>query len=334
MKNKNPLETDPATRRVFFTTKEAREQFFDVLKGKFGTWKQFNTHFRIYKSKSERFRNGIVSIPHHTFAKFLSCLIEEEKSSFSKKTFEKEADWGRQKGGVATAKKHPDIFEKGREIANNNLRNKYHFDFEVKLDDDLCELIGAFIGDGFTNRYGNSYTIQFVGNATLDSEYMSERLYGIIKKISLDSNPLLFKKDNFIRLTVHAKEFYELLTKRFGLKAGKKVYSVTIPLEIMNSKERSHANACIRGIFDTDGTVFYDKRKSYKEPYIRMGLHMESKELIKQVHKLLNDQGIRSTVTADFKRLQINGVHECKKFVKEIGFSNSRNLNKIKRLLK
>ena len=206
---------------------------------------------------------------------------------------------------------------------------KYHFNFDMPLTPELCELIGAFIGDGFTNRYGRVYVIQFTGHAYLDREYHTKILMACVKGISPESNPILTTKENTLRLTINSKELHYLLTKRFKFPAGKKTYSVVIPDEILKA-DSLLLKRCIRGIFDTDGSVYLDKRDAFKVPYIRIGLEMVSKHLMRQIYDILRRFEINATITSDFRKIQINGVKNCKKFVETIGFSNQRHLGKIK----
>jgi len=123
-----------------------------------------------------------------------------------------------------------------------------------------------------------------------------------------------------------------LFKDRLKMKNGKKTFIITIPEEIIYSKDYGLINACIRGIFDTDGCVAFDKRKTYKKPYIRIILHMKSKDLIMQIYRILRRQDIKATITNNYEKIQINGSIECKKFIQKIGFSNPRHLNKIKQI--
>lgn len=55
----------------------------------------------------------------------------------------------------------------------------------------------------------------------------------------------------------------------------------------MQSKDEL-VRATIRGIFDTDGCVFIDKRKSYKLYYPRIALQTVSKDLYNQLVSYLS----------------------------------------------
>jgi intein/homing endonuclease len=330
MKNKT-FNKELDSQRVFFKRKNLRKEFFILLREQFGTWKAVRNHFNIYKSRLDCFRDGSISIPYKTFNELNKSLTE--KDYFLEQIILKNQNWGSVKGGITTYRKHKEIFEKGREKARRKgSPTRYKFDINLPLSKELCEFIGAFIGDGFTNRYGYNCMTQITGHKQLDKHYYINTLIPIIKSISPNANPLIYIRPDAIRLTINSKEFHNLLTTRFGFPSGKKTFSVIIPEEIINSNNCYLINACLRGIFDTDGCVAFDRRKIYKTPYIRIVLQMESKELIKQIHSLLQNQGIKSTITTDLRKIQINGTENCRKFVKQVGFSNKRHLDKLKNL--
>ncbi len=335
MKNKKPLNKELLSKRVFFKSKEVRNQFFAKLKTRFGTWVNLRKKSSIYKSRLECFRNGTVSIPHYKFLELLNHINKKDRESFLQKIIFKDKNWWRIKGGISTYKKHKDIFEKGRILGCKKAKeSKYHFKFDMPLTPQLCELIGAFIGDGFTNSYGTMYMTQFTGHSILDKEYFVKTLIPHIKMISPNSNPIIRKKDNTLRLTIYSKEFYNLLTKRFKFPPGKKTYTVVIPDEIIKCNNIKNIKFSIRGVFDTDGCVFHDKRKIYKKPYLRINLTSVSPVLIKQIYNILKELDLIPKITTNYNKhiIQINGVENCKKFIEKIGFSNKRHLDKIKHI--
>jgi hypothetical protein len=330
--NETKLASKFVNKRVCFATDSIRNDFFEKLKHRLGSWTNLRKNLYTYKSRIEKFRSGAISLPYETFAQLLKSFDRDDQVFFLNNIALKDRNWGRVKGGIVTYAKHREIFEAGRKLgAKFREKNpKYKFRLDTPLTYELSELIGAFIGDGFTNRYGHRYTIQFTGHNELDRNYHMNTLIPAIKKIGPGSNPILSNFENTLRLTVNAKEFYLLLTKRFKFKPGKKAYSVCIPDEILRSKDPYITNYCIRGIFDTDGGVYFDRRKSYKAPYIRVGLQMQSRRLVGQIYKLLLEQNIKATITKSGRTIQINGPNGCKKFTEVVGFSNSRHLRKIK----
>src|SRR3989338_2090915 len=133
----------------------------------------------------------------------------------------------------------------------------------IKLNREICELIGAFIGDGYLGIYGrkkNQYVIGISGDKKLDEDYLKNYLKPLIKRNFPFTNPKLrYREDeNTLMLRMYSKELFGLFTK-LGFKPGKKSNIVKIPKEITINEE--FMKATIRGIFDTDGCVFLDKRK-------------------------------------------------------------------------
>ena len=68
---------------------------------------------------------------------------------------------------------------------------------EIKLTEDLCEVIGAFIGDGFFNCYNNrTYQIEFSGDSRYDLEYYQQKIIPSFKAIAPGLNPHILKVKN------------------------------------------------------------------------------------------------------------------------------------------
>tara|TARA_Y100000310_G_scaffold316827_1_gene369009 strand:- start:25 stop:1029 length:1005 start_codon:yes stop_codon:yes gene_type:complete len=334
MKTKNLSTRELHSMRVLFKSDAVRKNFFADLKCHFGTWKGVGNKFNIYKSRLELLRKATISIPYVLFLEFLSVLDSKEIKSYTSQIILKDRYWGCRKGGITTYERHPELVQKSRiKGARSPKRNYYSFPMNMQLTAELSELLGAFIGDGFTNKYGRTYVVQFTGHAKLDNNYLSKKLFNLVKKICPNARPILRKTDaNTLRLTINSKELFYLLTKRFKFPAGKKSHTVVIPREVVESDQTVLSN-CIRGIFDTDGCVFVDRRETYSKPYIRIALDMRSKRIIKQIHSLLNELGIHSTVAREHRLIQINGFKNCEKFVRRIGFSNLRHSDKIAALL-
>lgn len=149
------------------------------------------------------------------------------------------------------------------------------------------------------------------------------------------------KASNSIRTINNSKFLSFLLTKRFGFPLGVKCHAVKIPEEIINS-ETTFVFATIRGIFDTDGCVFIDKRNAYKNPYPRITFVTVSKQLYLQLKAFLENYfslycAKKMPAESEYNRspryeITIYGKKQLEKWVQLIGFSNERHLSKIKTL--
>src|SRR3989344_5052564 len=194
----------------------------------------------------------------------------------------------------------------------------------MKIDPEIAELIGAFIGDGYITS--ENYVVGFAGDRYLDRDYFLNFLYPLLVK-KFDVCPrIYFRKDeNTIMLKVRSKILVKIFLS-WGFKPGIKSRIVSIPDSILKNKKL--LNPCLRGIFDTDGCVFYDRRTVYSRPYPRITLQSASITLIEQIEAHLSENfkvytykkardGYRNYV-------EIYGHKQLEMFLKQIGFSNNR----------
>jgi len=322
-------------RRVGFNSKEIRNLFFQELLGtyKLEKWKELRELFSMPRSMLERYRSGKLTLPEELYKKLSGSLSEKDKLLFNKEIKYLDQDWGRIKAGKITYFKHKNIFDEGRKKAIYAISKKAkdRFDIYMPLSLELSYFIGLFIGDGFANKYGRYHQIQFTGDIkekqfyeSLFSDYC-RKLFNIIPKIKND------KYSNAIRVNLYSVALFEMITKRFKISAGRKSHTVLIPEEILNSTQ-DLISSCIRGLYDAEGCVFLDKRKEYKKPYPRIELHMCNLALLRQVSMVLEKLGIHNVVGTSKKNLRVTvwGFEEVNKFVKKIGFSNPKQLDKLR----
>ena len=202
-----------------------------------------------------------------------------------------------------------------------------------KLNKETCEIIGAFIGDGYMWSYGknkNKAAVGFVGHKIDDEDYIKIYLKKIIIKNFPKSNPRIYYRtdEKTIRLIDYSGEIANFL-KEMGFNPGKKTKTVKIPEIII--KNKNLVNFTLRGIYDTDGCVFFDQRKAYSKPYPRVVLESYSSSLITQIHNLLSDKFkiyLNKRKSRDGQIIEIYGHQQLEKFLKHIGFSNKKHISK------
>ena len=319
-------------KRVRFNDPIIRNQFFsEVLKSRtFSSWKALQAYSQISKSALEKYRNGSLLIPSNKYEDLSRLLNTGLQNHFLKQIILLDGNWGAKKGGDVTHSKHPEIFEQGRvqswEKRISNSKNL--FTLELLKDKRFCEFIGAFTGDGFTNEYNKHYLTQFTGDSRFDLEYY-ERTIKPLLKAKLKLNSTITKKKNTLRFNIYSKLLYQFLTQDLKFPAGKKCYTVKIPIALL--EDTSQSLATVRGIYDTDGCFFVDKRKIYSKPYPRTTLQLANPTLIHQVFEILVKAHLKPTITKNGCMIQVNGERNVRDFLRVIGFTNSRHINRIKR---
>jgi hypothetical protein len=100
------------------------------------------------------------------------------------------------------------------------------------LNTEICELVGAFIGDGYlsVNNKKRSYIWGISGNQVLDEDYLKNHISKIIQNNFPNVKIHLYyrKDENTLMLRVYSKELCNYF-KEIGFESGKKTRTVIIP---------------------------------------------------------------------------------------------------------
>lgn len=333
--------------RIDFKNNFVRTEFFKILKRTLNikSWGKLQNFFDCPRTSFQAYHYGKYLIPENLFQKMIRCLNPKDKSYFEKNIITKNDNWGVVKGGQATYKKYPKLAEIAREKAIKKARQKAFEKpvFDISLSTELCEFVGAMIGDGNVDGYLQKknklpkYHLSITGNSVDDFDYLSKYFPKIIQNLFNVKSKVIFRKDcNAMVLNVYSKKVFFLFKERFGFTPGNKTYSIKIPFEIISSKDK-FVFATIRGIFDTDGTVFFDKRKIYKKPYPRIALQIVSKDLFLQLKEFLGKYFLLYSFINKKRNcyhLEIYGEKQLEKWILLVGFSNQKHLNKIEKYVK
>ena len=325
--------------RIGFTDNLVRKQFFDSVRkaANSESWKELASSLGLRRAFFQRYLYGQLLLPQELFEKMLSSQPMEMQEFFKANIFKRPRNWGAAKGGRILFEKYPEEFKKRRENGLKKLKElgiaggkvKFGIDKNIPLSEELCEFVGAFIGDGFL---GGMKTVGISGNSELDKEYLDFQMKNINLLFGLEGKIFKRTDSKSMELRFNSKRFCEFMIDRFGFPKGVKTYTVKIPEEILNSKEQ-FVFAAIRGIFDTDGCVFLDRRKIYKKPYPRISLQIVSKNLAEQLFIALSRNFVvykGFNASRQSHCIEVYGIQQLRKWLELIGFSNERNLRKVR----
>ena len=234
--------------------------------------------------------------------------------NFDKYIIEKAGDsWGKSKGGKRS---------------NGNTKNF----LEPEKNENLAELFGIILGDGHIEERVSGtkirvYCVNIAGNSKTDADYIFRYIPLLSKKIFKETGSIRKKpKVNCAYFNLHGKKFVEFLKKN-GLKPGNKVKNnVGIPQWI---KENNHfLKKCIRGLTDTDGCVYYISKKTNKN--LRITFTNYASRLINDYRGGLIKLGFSPSKIMSGHDVYLSSKQDVEKYIKEIGFSNSKNLKRVK----
>jgi len=212
----------------------------------------------------------------------------------------------------------------------------------MEIDGDMAEILGIHMGDGCISVNKRYHMYYVGGDITEEKEYhdlwVSELLN---KKVFIPLNKRLARYKEYPSVGVYGlyvfdKEVVDFFTK-FGIKTGSKKEQ-RVPKEILENK--SLIKRFIRGLFDTDGNIYFDKNRSCKTPInnvpvIKLGT--TSKKLLEEIFCSLKSLGFNPRIKKPYKgKRDKNTVYtliiyrrgDIKRYIEEIGFKNNKHMTK------
>jgi len=205
-------------------------------------------------------------------------------------------------------------------------------DFKNKL---FLEFYGALLGNGWLSAYKcgklkkRRWIIGFSGDIKKDREYI-KRINKIVKRLFKREGYIKYKpKYGGIELNIGHKELIHLLNRKLNFPIGLKK---NLKIDNKLLKDWNSTKYIIRGLFDTDGGLFFDKDKRYKKIYPIVDITTTSKALIKQLVSILKKHDFK--VIENYKGVRMKGESQMKRWFKEIQPKNSRHVIKYKNYYK
>jgi intein/homing endonuclease len=192
-----------------------------------------------------------------------------------------------------------------------------------KYTKELAESVGIILGDGGISKYQVVVTL----HATDDKEYggFVARLIAQLFKVPVGIYPS--KTDAVIDYVVSRIELVRFL-EEIGLKQGNKIkQQVDIPLWIKNDKE--YSLACVRGLVDTDGSVFDHRYKvnGKQYSYKKLSFTSRSEPLRQSVYYIMKDLGLRARL-ANVYDVRLDSKEDMKKYFQIVGSHNPKHLKR------
>ena len=203
----------------------------------------------------------------------------------------------------------------------------------MKITEGKSEVVGIYIGDGYIYREGNKHQIGFVGSPKTDVELFEKLKELIFQEWNKKVNFKIRAKG--LRMVFRSKEISDFLVNYLKLPFGEgKCEKVKIPEIIL--KDWNLTKHTIRGIMDTDGTIFVSKKPGV-EKYPTMEITTTSPILAKQLREILLQQGFRvGNIRQSLSKLSVRvayrvplyGKENIRKWLDKIGFSNKYKLDR------
>lgn len=196
-----------------------------------------------------------------------------------------------------------------------------------KEDSGLAEFMGIMAGDGTVAPYHISITL----NSDDDKDY-ARHVSFLVKKL-FGVTPSIYKKrsSKAIDVSLSRKEA-SLFCQKKGLPLGDKVRGkIRVPDFVKNKK--TFQRRYLKGLFDTDGSLFLHRYKSKKKVYERPVVSITNvyKPFLIEIYDILKKDGFSVRITKNQKELRIESKKDILRFFSEIGSNNQRKLKKFEK---
>ncbi len=196
----------------------------------------------------------------------------------------------------------------------------------------LGECCGIFAGDGSLYSTVRSYVLEVRGNKN-ELSYYTDHVRPIFENIFSKKLKIIKRKYNggyVIGVRVCGLDAKKLFSDVLGFPVGKKSETVEIPrLIIKDSECWPHY---VRGIFDTDGSVYLRKTyKKYRNPVIDISSRSISHLL--QIKKILSNIGFNFWIEKSNFKIRLAGWKNMERFFKEIRPHNNTKTRKFKEMM-
>ena len=212
------------------------------------------------------------------------------------------------------------------EIELNKYDKLKNLKFPEELTPELAEEIGIHIGDGFLSKRKNEYRLKGDKRERDYYEYIG-KLYKNL--FNLDLNIRDYSDTHGFEIT--SKGLWEFKNKILGIPAGRKD-NIELP-DIIRVNDVKILTSFIRGVFDTDGNVYFRTNYGFKRYYPIIQVALLSKELIFGIAEILSMLGFDPYIFEEKGgcwHIYLNGYERMKKYSQLIGWNNPKHLNKVK----
>jgi hypothetical protein len=215
----------------------------------------------------------------------------------------------------------------------------------MKTSSKLAEIIGISLGDGCISITKNYHEYAVLGDRIEERSYYDSHVLPLLNKNLF--KPLIGKEvpgKEYLKSGVYG--FY-LFNKKvvdyllsLGLNSGSKL-NAKIPSFIL--KDKKNQNYFLRGLFDTDGTIYFNKNYSVKlenrkhnQPRIKLGI--TSRHIAEKTKEILISKGYNPYWQPPYLgkkdknpiyTVMIRKREDFYRYVKEIGFKSPKHLTKL-----
>jgi intein/homing endonuclease len=160
----------------------------------------------------------------------------------------------------------------------------------------LAEEIGLSIGDGYVSNKRFEYRLK--GNKKDEKEYYKNYVKPMFKEL-YNINLNISEYGSTVGFEIYSKALWEFKTKVIGLPIAPKK-TIRIPA-VLKVNDKEILCSLLRGLFDTDGNIYFRSQGANKSYYPRVSFTTISKDLADDLIEILKMLGFKPKLYLDSK---------------------------------
>ena len=188
--------------------------------------------------------------------------------------------------------------------------------------DKLAEFVGIMLGDGTVAPYHIAVTLHKFD----DKEYSAYVVNLFQNLFSVRPRVYLRKVGKVLDVKIHRKKL-SLFCQSLGLPLGDKIRGcLSVPDWIMQNERFSRY--FLRGLFDTDGSVYTHTYMSGGRKYERLVVSITNAyaPFVREIYKILKNIGFSVRITRNQKEVRIEAREYVEQFFSQIGSKNRKHI--------
>ncbi len=200
----------------------------------------------------------------------------------------------------------------------------------------FAEVCGIHAGDGYLRNNGKRGELDISGSVEERGYYDQHVIPLFSKEFNISITGKFFPSRNTYGFVIREKRILERMHAQ-GFPYGKKSLTVHVPKRVF--EKMAYKKSFLRGFFDTDGCLFYQKKttgkyvalKKQRNYYPQIILSSVSKILIKEVKEMLEDLDFtlfHASYTSKKENentthvIHLNGIKNVQNWIDNVGTKN------------
>ena len=176
----------------------------------------------------------------------------------------------------------------------------------------LAELVGVLLGDGHIARWQVMVYLNLTERAmAIHVQRLVKRLFGVV--------PALYRRQTHFVVAASSRSLVEWLT-RCGVCPGDKMkHRTAVPAWVFRGP--GLMRACLRGLIDTDGSLFTHRHRTNNHAYEHLGISFTSysPSLLRSVTQLMAELNFEARVYPRRGHVMLYRWDQVQRYMNEIG---------------